>query len=142
MYFAFFAVGFLSGTILSAGKKGGGSGSAKPKPPKASGPVTRHAAEAPRRVRQLITPEGVDLRLELADASERAGAFLIDVAVMVGSLIVFTFLAGYAWGTAGFKSGEPIVVIWVLVYFLIRNAYFIGFELHRGAVSAASQSPA
>jgi len=29
MYFAFFAVGLLSGTILSAGKKGGGS--AKPK---------------------------------------------------------------------------------------------------------------
>jgi uncharacterized integral membrane protein len=29
MYFAFFAVGVLSGTILTAGKKGGGSGRSK-----------------------------------------------------------------------------------------------------------------
>lgn len=35
MYFAFFAVGLLTGTILTAGKKGGAStGSAKPKPPR------------------------------------------------------------------------------------------------------------
>ncbi|HYE30042.1 MAG TPA: hypothetical protein VEH27_01310 [Methylomirabilota bacterium] len=33
MYFAFFAVGLITGTILTAGKKGGGSssGSSKPK---------------------------------------------------------------------------------------------------------------
>jgi uncharacterized integral membrane protein len=30
MYFAFFAVGVLSGTILTAGKKGGSSGKSKP----------------------------------------------------------------------------------------------------------------
>ena len=30
MYFGFFAVGVLSGTILTAGKKGGGSGKSKP----------------------------------------------------------------------------------------------------------------
>jgi uncharacterized RDD family membrane protein YckC len=103
-------------------------------------PVSRGAAETSRRVRQLITPEGVDLRLELADASERAGAFLIDVAVMVGSLIVFTMLAAYAFGAAGFKSGEPVMVIWVLVYFLVRNAYFIGFELHPGAATIGKRA--
>jgi uncharacterized RDD family membrane protein YckC len=86
-------------------------------------------------VRQLITPEGVDLRLELADASERAGAFLLDAAVIVATLILFTILAGFAWSAAGFKAGEPIMVIWVLVYFLLRNAYFIGFELHTGAAT-------
>jgi uncharacterized RDD family membrane protein YckC len=113
----------------------------KPKPaPKATSRAAVRPAETPRRVRQLITPEGVDLRLELADASERAGAFLIDVAVMVGSLIVFTFLAAYAWSAAGFKSGEPIMVIWVLVYFLLRNAYFIGFELHTGAATIGKQA--
>jgi uncharacterized RDD family membrane protein YckC len=100
----------------------------------------RPGLETPRRVRQLITPEGVDLRLELADASERAGAFLIDVAVMVGSLILFSVLAIYAFGAAGFKSGEPILVIWVLVYFLVRNAYFIGFELHRGAATIGKRA--
>jgi hypothetical protein len=29
MYFAFFAVGVLSGTMLTGGKKGGGSGKSK-----------------------------------------------------------------------------------------------------------------
>jgi len=33
------------------------------------------------RVRELVTPEGVDLRLTLADASERASAFLLDLSV-------------------------------------------------------------
>jgi len=103
-------------------------------------PVSKGPVETPRRVRQLITPEGVDLRLELADASERAGAFLIDVAVMAASLLLFTFLAGYAFGAAGFKSGEPILVIWVLFYFLLRNAYFIGFELHTGAATPGKQA--
>jgi uncharacterized RDD family membrane protein YckC len=91
--------------------------------------------ETPRRVRQLITPEGVDLRLELADASERAGAFLLDVAVIVGTLIVVTILTGFATAATKFKDVEPIFVIWVLIYFLLRNAYFIGFELHTGAAT-------
>ena len=30
MYFGFFAVGFLSGTVLTGGKKGGSSGKSKP----------------------------------------------------------------------------------------------------------------
>ncbi|HET9160252.1 MAG TPA: RDD family protein [Caulobacteraceae bacterium] len=105
-----------------------------PKPATSKRTVARRPDE-PRRVRQLITPEGVDLKLELADASERAGAFLIDVAVIVTTLILVTILAGYAAQAAGRKSGESVVVIWVLVYFLLRNAYFIGFELHTGAAT-------
>ena len=30
-------------------------------------------------VRELVTPEGVDLRLTLADGGERVSAFLLDV---------------------------------------------------------------
>lgn len=89
----------------------------------------------PKRVRELITPEGVDLKLELAEASERAGAFLLDVAIMVGSLIVLSLLAGFAAASMQLKSAEPVMVIWVLIYFLLRNAYFIGFELHTGAAT-------
>jgi uncharacterized RDD family membrane protein YckC len=91
--------------------------------------------EAPKRVRQLITPEGVDLKLELADASERAGAFLLDLAVIVGTLILVTIITGLVAAGAELKSSEPLLVIWVLVYFLLRNAYFIGFELHTGAAT-------
>ena len=32
-------------------------------------------------VRRLVTPEGAAIRLKLATATERAGAFLIDVAI-------------------------------------------------------------
>jgi uncharacterized RDD family membrane protein YckC len=91
--------------------------------------------ETPKRVRELVTPEGVDLRLELADASERAGAFLLDVAVIVGTLILVTILTGFATAATKFKTVEPMLVIWVLIYFLLRNAYFIGFELHTGAAT-------
>ena len=39
---------------------------------------------APRgRVREVVTPEGVPLRFTLADAGERAGAFLIDLVILV-----------------------------------------------------------
>jgi uncharacterized RDD family membrane protein YckC len=90
---------------------------------------------APKRIRELVTPEGVDLKLELADASERAGAFLLDVAVIVGTLILVTILTGFATAATKFKTVEPMLVIWVLIYFLLRNAYFIGFELHTGAAT-------
>jgi uncharacterized RDD family membrane protein YckC len=91
--------------------------------------------EAPKRVRQLITPEGIDLKLELADAGERAGAFLLDLAVMVGTLVVVSILAGFAVAATKMKTAEPMLVIWVLIYFLLRNAYFIGFELSTGAAT-------
>jgi len=99
--------------------------------------ISRRAAvvETPKRVRELVTPEGVDLKLELAEASERAGAFLIDAAVIVGTLILITILTGFAAAGTKFKTVEPLLVIWVLIYFLLRNAYFIGFELHTGAAT-------
>lgn len=96
--------------------------------------------DEPKRIRQLITPEGVDLKLELADASERAGAFLIDLAVIVGTLLVVTLLTGLATVQAKLKTAEPMLVIWVLIYFLLRNAYFIGFELHTGAATIGKRA--
>jgi len=85
------------------------------------------------RIRELITPEGVDLRLQLAEASERAAAFLLDVAIMVGALIAMTIvvivvmiLAGVAGGQAGF---EAMAIIWLLGFFVLRNFYFTLFEL-------------
>ena len=47
-----------------------------------SEPVAVNRAE-----RTLITPEGVDLRLKIADAGQRASAFLLDLAIIVGVLI-------------------------------------------------------
>jgi uncharacterized RDD family membrane protein YckC len=100
------------------------------KAPEAWAPVIGPPAES-RFERELVTPEGVDLRLRLAEASERAAAFLLDAAIMVGILVVLTAVAIGAMIGAGGKGGTPqiIMVIWLLGFFLLRNAYFILFEL-------------
>ncbi|MBX7248239.1 MAG: RDD family protein [Caulobacteraceae bacterium] len=94
-----------------------------------------------RAQRTLITPEGVDLRLKIAEAGQRAGAFLLDIAIILGLLIAMSLLALVGAGLiAGLTGGdaqegkvplgvEIAAVIWLLGAFLLRNAYFIAFEL-------------
>jgi uncharacterized RDD family membrane protein YckC len=96
---------------------------AKPQPlPQRSGADTK-------RQRPLVTPEGVDLQLQIADAGERAGAFVIDALIIVGSLIALTILSGLALTSAGLEGAEYVAVIWLLGFFFLRNFYFVAFEL-------------
>src|SRR5690606_14336453 len=44
------------------------------------------------KTRQFITPEGVDLELRIASSGLRFGALIIDLAIMLLLLIVFTLL--------------------------------------------------
>lgn len=81
--------------------------------------------------RQFVTPEGVDLRLELATAGVRASAFLIDAVLIVTILAVATvilltlFFAVHDVGLA---------IIWLLGSFVLRNGWFALFEMGgRGA---------
>jgi uncharacterized RDD family membrane protein YckC len=80
--------------------------------------------------RELITPEGVDLRLALGDAGERVAGFFIDLLIMLGILIALT-LGVIALGfAAGFSySMNAMGLIWILGFFLLRNFYFTLFEL-------------
>jgi uncharacterized RDD family membrane protein YckC len=79
-------------------------------------------------VRAFVTPEGVDLELHLAAASERMTAFLIDAVIITLSMTVLTLgLLFLAW-LSGFKSSEAMVVLWVLGSFFLRCFYFIYFE--------------
>lgn len=111
-----------------------------PKPPRA--PKT---PKTPRtRDRAFVTPEGVDLRLEIGDAGQRAGAFLLDAAIIIAVLIVLTlaaFFAGVA-GVAGLGigGGEIVMVIWLLGFFLLRNFYFTGFELTAAAATPGKRA--
>jgi uncharacterized RDD family membrane protein YckC len=95
---------------------------------------------APRTERAFVTPEGVDLRLNIGDAGQRAGAFLLDAAIIIGVLIGFTIASAFAFGaSAGFvgvTGAEMVAVIWLIVFFLLRNFYFTAFEL-----SAAAATP-
>jgi uncharacterized RDD family membrane protein YckC len=81
------------------------------------------------RVREFVTPEGIDLQLTLADAGERAAAFLLDVAIIAVLLIVFSLLSVGAALLAGLRTGEFVGIIWLLGAFALRNFYFMAFEL-------------
>lgn len=99
------------------------------------------AAEiADLRQRELVTPEGVDLRLVLADAGERAAAFLLDMAIMAGILVAMTLLAVGAGLAAKFRSAEFIGSIWLLVWFFLRNFYFMAFELSPRAATPGKRA--
>ena len=66
--------------------------------------------------------------------SERATAFLIDIAIMMGMLVGFTLIAFLLGATLGETSDELIMIIWLLGFFFLRNFYFMAFELTpRGA---------
>jgi uncharacterized RDD family membrane protein YckC len=82
-------------------------------------------ADSGRRQTAVLTPEGVELRVELAERGERAGAFLIDALFVIGAVLVLVFgtiylmtlLEGYA------------LAFGLAVFFLLRTFYFSFFEL-------------
>jgi uncharacterized RDD family membrane protein YckC len=84
--------------------------------------------------RQFVTPEGVDLKLDLAGAGERACAFLIDVCIIVGVLLAMTIALLFGLPAAGEVASPSLTIIWLLGFFVLRNAWFTVFELSgRGA---------
>jgi uncharacterized RDD family membrane protein YckC len=80
-----------------------------------------------RRVRMLLTPEGVPLPLEIADAGQRAGAFLLDMLILIGSMIGITVFLLFA-SRAVPAIDRVLGLIWTIGLFLLRNFYFTGFE--------------
>jgi uncharacterized RDD family membrane protein YckC len=78
--------------------------------------------------RPFVTPEGVDLELVLAAASERMTAFLIDAVIITLSMIALTLALLFAATLTGFRSGEAMAVLWVLGAFFMRCFYFVFFE--------------
>ena len=88
--------------------------------------------------RTFITPEGVDLKLELGSAGSRAAAFMIDVVLMIVILVAVTFGLIYllrAVEVAKANGAEQLfAVIWLLGAFVLRNGWFSLFEMgSRGA---------
>ena len=81
------------------------------------------------RRRSLVTPEGVDLHLNLAEFGQRAGAFIIDLVAMLLVLVVARILVGVLVASLGKESLELGAIIWLLGFFLLRNFYFILFEM-------------
>jgi uncharacterized RDD family membrane protein YckC len=89
--------------------------------------------------RTFVTPEGVDLRLELGSAGSRAVAFMIDFVLMVVVLVAVTLLLLYL-SSGGEKVAGAIgvqqflAVLWLIGFFILRNGWFSLFEMgSRGA---------
>jgi uncharacterized RDD family membrane protein YckC len=79
--------------------------------------------------RRLVTPEGVDLGLTLASGGQRLTAFLLDLVIMIGVLIAISLAAFFGFMTTGGSAGELLTIFWLLGFFVLRNGYFIIFEM-------------
>ncbi len=95
--------------------------------PKKSRANTSYNAD--RNVRTLITPEGIDLRLRIADGGARVGAFTIDLAIMIATLIAITYALSFTTIGMGDRGEEVVVAVWVMLAFFLRNFYFMFFEM-------------
>jgi uncharacterized RDD family membrane protein YckC len=95
--------------------------------------------------RRLLTPEGLDLGVVLGDAGQRAAAFLIDGLIIIGLLVALTvFVIFGVFSLLQFKhpatSFSALGIIWLLGWFVLRNGYFIGFELRGRAATPGKRT--
>lgn len=82
---------------------------------------------AEHRTRQIVTPEGVPITVELATISERAGAFIIDV--IFWNTAVFLIVVPIMFLLRLGMKTEIVLGLVTFVGFIIRNTYFLHFEL-------------
>jgi uncharacterized RDD family membrane protein YckC len=82
-----------------------------------------------RAQRQIVTPEGVPLTVELAHHGERATAFVIDLVIwFVASVVVLLAIELMPFQNLSHQIATAVLMF---TAFLIRNLYFIHFELSR-----------
>lgn len=79
-----------------------------------------------RNRREIVTPEGVPLRLSLAGRGERFAAVLIDLMIIVTVLVTAAIAAVMILPGAAYEWG---VALGLLFSFVLRSFYFIFFEL-------------
>lgn len=90
--------------------------------------VNRLALQGRRR--SLVTPEGVDLSLSLAEMSQRAGAFMLDWLIIIVSMVLLFLGCAALVSSLGTQAGGELgTAIWLLGLFLLRNFYFILMEM-------------
>lgn len=85
-----------------------------------------------RKIREVLTPEGVKLRLALADRGERASALLLDLLIILAAhiiLVLFILLMIYMDLIDSDTAFYNTATLWILVSFLIRSFYFSFFEI-------------
>ena len=92
-------------------------------------PVPARTASSMRRT--FVTPEGVNLQLELGSAGSRAAAFMIDAAIMIILLVIVSVLLALLLPASGMQATG---IVWLIGFFVLRNGWFVLFEMGgRGA---------
>lgn len=87
-----------------------------------------HREEAKQR-RTLVTPEGVDLSLSLADAWQRMAAFLFDLLAMGCGLLILLVFCNFVAEWFGWTGREIALVVGLLGFFVLRSFYFVLLEI-------------
>jgi uncharacterized RDD family membrane protein YckC len=92
----------------------------------------RDEPKPPRNLRRsFVTPEGVDLQLELGSAGARAAAFMLDAFMMLAILILVTIAVSYLIEDG---KSQILEILWLIGFFVLRNGWFVLFEISgRGA---------
>lgn len=88
-----------------------------------------------KMARRLLTPEGAAVQLRLASASERAGAFLIDIAIQWAIVIVTLVGLGYITSVLSPGNANVAFAFWLVFFFFVRNFYYIFFEIGQRAAT-------
>lgn len=88
-----------------------------------------------KMVRRLVTPEGAAIQLRLGSASERAGAFLIDIAIQWAIVIMTGLGLGFLINAMSPGSANVAFAFWLVFFFFVRNFYYIFFEIGQRAAT-------
>jgi uncharacterized RDD family membrane protein YckC len=77
--------------------------------------------------REIVTPEGVPIRFQLARGGDRAGAFVIDMGIQILVLLLIAWLLSFTVGNN--LEGSWLMAIVIVLAFLLLNFYFAFFEV-------------
>jgi uncharacterized RDD family membrane protein YckC len=89
--------------------------------------INRFLDGVARNRREIVTPEGIVLEADVANNGERLTAFLIDFLFWILATVLLYLV--FALLVVEHMSGAVAATIIFLFAFLLRNLYFIHFEL-------------
>lgn len=80
-----------------------------------------------RNRRQLVSPEGVPLDIQIAGHGERLAAFMLDIVFMYAAITALFII--FALTFLSEQISEVQATVFLFMAFVIRNFYFLHFEL-------------
>lgn len=93
-----------------------------------------------KMTRTLVTPEGAEIRLRLASVAERAGALFIDLAIQWAVMVAIWIAFAYVAAGIGFGQMHVAFAFLLVFHFVLRNFYFIFFEIGRKAATPGKRA--